>query len=157
MFRQLCMIVVARWNYHKSITFFSFSSGNYFSHISWTQMHINALCRQSFEHPFVAPIEQICFKYSPSQIKFKKWSHKTQLGEVMKRLASRKATLKDLKHLKCQCGIEGKYSPVCYVHEWDPLQEFLESKKKPVYFKTFPETGSEIQSAIWMPRLLSTS
>ena len=57
---------------------------------------------------------------------------------------------KGLKYVKCECGMGGKNSPGSYVREQDPIQGMLETRTKNPYFKVvLPETGSELQVAIW--------
>jgi hypothetical protein len=59
-----------------------------------------------------------------------------------------------LKYIECNCGIEGKNSPMCYVPKQSLIEDVLETKTKTktktAYFKvTRQETGSELQVAIW--------
>jgi hypothetical protein len=44
----------------------------------------------------------------------------------------------------------GKYSPICYIPEKDPVQDALEKGKKTTYVKlTLLNTGNELKVAAW--------
>lgn len=57
---------------------------------------------------------------------------------------SSKSVHKSLNLMEFERGIGGKNSPICYIPEWDPIQEALEKKKKATYFKlTLPSTQEQ--------------
>ena len=74
----------------------------------------------------------------------------TEFGETGKKLLLPKAVTEGLKITECECGIGGKNSPICYIPEQDPIQDMLEAKHLPTYFKlTLPKMGSVMRVDRW--------
>jgi len=60
---------------------------------------------------------------------------------------------KEIKWIDCECGIEGKNSPVHYIPKQEPMQDALAKNKRTMYFKlTCPNTWNEFKVAIWASR-----
>ena len=86
----------------------------------------------------------------PLKSLFKKLFIGTELGEALQKMYSAKFIPKELKMVKCECGLDRKNSPICYILEQDPAQDAQEKNKKTMYFKLMlPNTGNKLKGAIW--------
>jgi hypothetical protein len=62
-----------------------------------------------------------------------------------------KAVPEGLKTIECESGVGGKYSPICFIPERDPIQDALKTKTKTTYFKLMLlVSGSKMRVAIWV-------
>ncbi len=121
-------------------------------HTSWTATpHTTGmtLLSKSPNLCISCPSKHVKFDLSPSKSFYKALFQGTELGEALKRISLFKAVPQGFKSVECECGIEGKNSPIQYILEQDPIQETLETKHHPMSFMLTLPSGSEMRMMRW--------